>query len=103
MLHLRLIVPADRTQAVLHLVEDTVGTTHLAVLTGAARDPQGDVITCDVAREAADGLLHELRALGIDRDGAIAVENIDLSLSDRADRAERKRPARAWTRCCGSR
>ncbi|KEF18725.1 membrane protein [Streptomyces rimosus] len=92
MLHLRRIGPADRTQAVLHLVEDTVGTTHLAVLTGAARDPQGDVITCDVAREAADGLLHELRALGIDRDGAIAVENIDLSLSDRADRAEREAP-----------
>ncbi|KWT61411.1 hypothetical protein ADL21_13875 [Streptomyces albus subsp. albus] len=92
MLHLRLIVPADRTQAVLHLVENTVGTTHLAVLTGAARDPQGDVITCDVAREAADGLLHELRALGIDRDGAIAVENIDLSLSDRADRAEKDAP-----------
>ncbi|KOG65956.1 membrane protein [Streptomyces griseoflavus] len=92
MLHLRLIVPADRTQAVLHLVERTVGTTHLAVLTGAARDPQGDVITCDVAREAADGLLHKLRALGIDRDGAIAVENIDLSLSDRADRAEKDAP-----------
>ncbi|WP_031189470.1 MULTISPECIES: DUF389 domain-containing protein [Streptomyces] len=92
MLHLRLIVPADRTQAVLHLVENTVGTTHLAVLTGAARDPQGDVILCDVAREAADGLLHELRALGIDRDGAIAVENIDLSLSDRADRAEKDAP-----------
>ncbi|MFH8594394.1 DUF389 domain-containing protein [Streptomyces rimosus] len=92
MLHLRLIVPADRTQAVLHLVENTVGTTHLAVLNGAARDPQGDVILCDVAREAADGLLHELRALGIDRDGAIAVENIDLSLSDRADRAEKDAP-----------
>ncbi|KOT51624.1 membrane protein [Streptomyces rimosus subsp. rimosus] len=91
-MHLRLIVPADRTQAVLHLVENTVGTTHLAVLTGAARDPQGDVILCDVAREAADGLLHELRALGIDRDGAIAVENIDLSLSDRADRAEKDAP-----------
>ncbi len=92
MLHLRLIVPADRTQAVLDLAENTVGTTHLAVLTGAARDPQGDVILCDVAREAADGLLHELRALGIDRDGAIAVENIDLSLSDRADRAEKDAP-----------
>ncbi|WP_030016967.1 DUF389 domain-containing protein [Streptomyces monomycini] len=92
MLHLRMIVPACRTQAVLHLVENTVGTTHLAVLTGAAREPRGDVILCDVAREAADGLLHELRALGIDRDGSIAVENIDLSLSTRADTAEKDAP-----------
>ncbi|MEV5594893.1 DUF389 domain-containing protein [Streptomyces sp. NPDC052496] len=92
MLHLRLIVPADRTQAVLRLVENTVGTAHLAVLTGAAREPQGDVILCDVAREAGDGLLHELRALGIDRDGSIAVENVDLSLSTRADQAEKDAP-----------
>ncbi|MFB1046022.1 DUF389 domain-containing protein [Streptomyces chrestomyceticus] len=92
MLHLRLIVPADRTQAVLHLVENTVGTAHLAVLTGAAREPRGDVILCDVAREAGDGLLHELRALGIDRDGSIAVENVDLSLSTRADQAEKDAP-----------
>lgn len=34
MLHLRLIVPADRTDEVLHLVEHTVGTTHLVVLPG---------------------------------------------------------------------
>lgn len=50
---------------------------------------------CDVAREAGDELLHELRQLGIDKDGSIAVENIDLSLSDRADRAEEEAPGEA--------
>ncbi|MCB5911637.1 DUF389 domain-containing protein [Streptomyces pinistramenti] len=92
MLHLRLMVPADRTHDVLRLLEATVGTAHLAVLTGAARDPQGDVVLCDVAREAADALLEELRALRIDEDGSIAVEDIGLSLSARADRAEREAP-----------
>ncbi|WP_411141626.1 DUF389 domain-containing protein [Streptomyces sp. x-80] len=92
MLHLRLIVPADRTPDVLRLLETTVGTAHLAVLTGAARDPQGDVVLCDVAREAADGLLTGLRELGLDRTGSIAVENIDLSLSRRADQAEADAP-----------
>ncbi|AZS72498.1 hypothetical protein DDE74_17355 [Streptomyces lydicus] len=92
MLHLRLIVPADRTDEVLQLLEKTVGTTHLVVLSGAARDPRGDVVMCDVAREAGDGLLARLREMGLDRTGSIALEHIDLSLSRRADRAEDEAP-----------
>lgn len=92
MLHLRLIAPADRTDAVVRLLEGTVGTAHLIVLPGAARDPAGDVVLCDVAREAGDGLLGELRALGLDEHGSIAVDDIALSLSKRADRAEEDAP-----------
>ncbi|MFI7386649.1 DUF389 domain-containing protein [Streptomyces sp. NPDC049813] len=92
MLHLRLITPADTTDAVVRLIENTVGTTHLTVLPGAARDPAGDVVTCDAAREAGDGLIEGLRALGIDEVGSIAVGSIDLSLSRRADRAEDEAP-----------
>ncbi|MCG8966499.1 MULTISPECIES: DUF389 domain-containing protein [Streptomyces] len=92
MLHLRLITPADRTDEVVRLIDRTVGTTHLVVLSGAARDPEGDVVMCDVAREAADEIISRLRALGIDDCGAITAENIDLSLSKRADKAERDAP-----------
>ncbi|MFE3884715.1 DUF389 domain-containing protein [Streptomyces lydicus] len=92
MLHLRLIVPGSRTDDVLRLLETTVGVTHLVVLDGAARDPRGDVVMCDVAREAADGLLSGLRGMDLDRTGSIALENIDLSLSRRADRAEDEAP-----------
>ncbi|MFC8894726.1 DUF389 domain-containing protein [Streptomyces cinereoruber] len=95
MLHLRMIVPPDRTRAAADLIESTVGTAHLVVLPGAARDPAGDVVMCDVAREAGDELLRELRGLGIDRDGSIAVQSIDLSLSERADAAERESPGEA--------
>ncbi|MEU9782936.1 DUF389 domain-containing protein [Streptomyces phaeochromogenes] len=87
MLHLRLITPADRTDAVVRLIEDTVGTTHLAVVPGAARNPAGDIVMVDVAREAGDELIAGLRELKIDTHGSIAVENIDLSLSERADKA----------------
>lgn len=92
MLHLRLITPADRTSEVVQLIEKTVGTTHLAVVPGAARNPPGDLVMCDVAREAGDELIGGLRALGIDESGSIAVENIDLSLSKRADKAEEEAP-----------
>ncbi|MFE0772886.1 DUF389 domain-containing protein [Streptomyces sp. NPDC058861] len=95
MLHLRMIVPSDRTRAAADLIESTVGTAHLVVLPGAARDPAGDVVLCDVAREAGDELLRELRGLGIAEDGSIAVQNIDLSLSERADAAEREAPGEA--------
>jgi uncharacterized hydrophobic protein (TIGR00271 family) len=92
MLHLRLITPSDTTDDVVRLIESTVGTTHLVVLPGAARNPAGDVVTCDVAREAGDELLSQLQELGLDKQGSIAVENIDLSLSKRADEAEADAP-----------
>lgn len=92
MLHLRLITPSDRTDAVVRLIEKTVGTTHLVVLPGAARNPTGDVVMCDVAREAGDELIGALRALDLDKTGSIAVENIDLSLSKRAEKAEDEAP-----------
>ncbi|MGW5333686.1 DUF389 domain-containing protein [Streptomyces bauhiniae] len=95
MLHLRLIVPADRTDEVVRLIESTVGATHLVVLPGAARDPAGDVVMCDVAREAADGLLSRLQQLGIDHSGSIAVDDVDLSLSRRAEQAEKDAPGEA--------
>lgn len=92
MLHLRLIVPADLTDRVVSTLERTVGTTHLVVVPGAARDPAGDLVLCDVAREAGDGLIAELRDLGLDENGSIAADDIGLSLSRRADQAEEEAP-----------
>lgn len=92
MLHLRLITPPDRTDDVVRLIENTIGTTHLVVMPGTARNPVGDVVMCDVAREAGDELIDALRALDLDKTGSIAVENIDLSLSRRADKAEEEAP-----------
>ncbi|MFC4910736.1 DUF389 domain-containing protein [Actinomadura gamaensis] len=92
MLHLRTIVPADRTDAVCSALAEHVGVTNVVVVPGAARSPAGDLVTADVAREAANEILDALRALGLDKDGSIAVEKIDLSLSHAADEAERRAP-----------
>ncbi|WP_079023694.1 DUF389 domain-containing protein [Streptomyces odonnellii] len=92
MLHLRLLVPDGRTDEVVRAVERTVGTAHLVVVPGAARDPLGDLVMVDVAREACDGLISDLRELGLDKSGSISVENIDLSLSERAEKAEEEAP-----------
>ncbi|GAB2973638.1 DUF389 domain-containing protein [Streptomyces pseudoechinosporeus] len=92
MLHLRLITPADKTDDVVRLIENTAGATHLVVVPGVARNPAGDIVTCDVAREAGDQLISGLQVLDIDKCGSIAVDDIHLSLSKRAEKAEEEAP-----------
>jgi uncharacterized hydrophobic protein (TIGR00271 family) len=91
-LHVRLIVPADRSQAVLEVLRTSAAVTGLIVLPAAARDPAGDAILCDVAREAANDVLTALRALGIDQSGSIAIEDTAVTLSTSADRAAHNAP-----------
>ena len=92
MLHLRVTCPAEATDAVLGRLRNDPGAFHLTVLRGAAVDPPGDLIEADVAREAADGVLADLCALGVDHTGGISLEPLDTVLSDAADAAERAAP-----------
>ncbi|WP_142100717.1 DUF389 domain-containing protein [Pseudonocardia cypriaca] len=92
MLHMRIIAPADRTDAVRDLLLAEPGATHVTVLRGAALQPAGDVVEAAVAREAADELLGQLCELGIDRRGGVTLEAIDTSLSDAADAAVEASP-----------
>lgn len=89
MVHLRIVVPADRSGKVMGLLEATPSACNLVFLAGAARQPTGDVILCDVAREDASVVIDDLRKLGIPRDGSIALEQIDSQISDVAKRAEK--------------
>jgi len=82
------ISPPDRTGAVRELLLAEPGATHVTVLAGVALQPAGDVVEADVTREAVDGVLGELRALGVDQSGGVTLEAIDTTLSDRADTAE---------------
>lgn len=92
MVHLRIVVPAERSQQVLDVLEATPSTCNLVFLAGAARKPAGDVILCDVAREDASVVVHDLKDLDVPRDGSISLEQIDSQLSDAADRAEKAAP-----------
>jgi uncharacterized hydrophobic protein (TIGR00271 family) len=91
-LHLRLIVPAELTPAVLDLLRRSPEVTNLWHLAGAASKPAGDLVSCDVAREEGTTVLDELRRLGLDRAGSIAVEEVDASVSRVARLAERAAP-----------
>ncbi|GAA1811364.1 DUF389 domain-containing protein [Actinomadura chokoriensis] len=92
MLHLRAIVPADRTDAVCAALSDCAGATNIVVIGGAARSPRGDLVTADVARESANEVLDALRALDVHRDGSIALDKVDLTLSETAEEAKERAP-----------
>ena len=77
MVHLRIVAPPDRSQQVVELLEAAASTTNLVLLEGAARQPRGDVVLCDVAREDASVVIDDLKRLGVHRDGSIALEQID--------------------------
>ncbi|MFI6293342.1 DUF389 domain-containing protein [Nonomuraea sp. NPDC050790] len=90
MLHLRLICPSSRTDEALGVLEECPGITNIVVLPGAAREPAGDVILCDTARESANQALARLKWL--EDEGSIAIEHIDLALSKVATEAIEEAP-----------
>ncbi|MFI7618575.1 DUF389 domain-containing protein [Nonomuraea terrae] len=90
MLHLRLIVPPARTGEATAVLEDAPGVTNIVVLRGAAREPAGDLVLCDAARESANEVLGRLDWL--ETEGSIAAEQIDLSLSRAATEAIEEAP-----------
>lgn len=89
MVHLRIIVPGAEAERVTDLLEATPSVSSLARMEGAARNPVGDVVLCDVAREDASLLIEDLRELGVTEQGSISIEEVATQLSRAADRAER--------------
>jgi uncharacterized hydrophobic protein (TIGR00271 family) len=86
--HLRIVAPSHDAEHALDLLKAAPSVCNLIYLQGAAHKPEGDVILCDVAREDASVIVSDLREFGIDREGSIAMEDIDSLISDAADRAE---------------
>lgn len=101
MLHLRITSPSHLTGDVLTILDDPA-VSSLAVMRGAAIVPVGDVVVADIAREGANGLLDQLRDLGVPESGSIHVEPVRAWLSQHGLAAERRTPgssadAVVWT------
>jgi uncharacterized hydrophobic protein (TIGR00271 family) len=92
MVHLRIVVPAPKSDRVVDLLEASPSVSSLARIEGASRKPRGDLILCDVTREDASVVIDDLRELGVPSDGSISIEEIDSQLSSAAERAERAAP-----------
>jgi uncharacterized hydrophobic protein (TIGR00271 family) len=88
MVHLRLVAPPGLADSAYRVLREHPAALNLVRLRGAAERPEGDLILCDVAREDASVLVAELRDLGLEREGSIALEPISSLVSDAARRAE---------------
>lgn len=88
MIHLRIVAPPNLADAAHRVLREHPSALNLVRLRSAAERPEGDLILCDVAREDASVVVGELRALGIERDGSIALETVPALVSDAARRAE---------------
>ena len=91
-LQLRIVSPSDQTDATLALLRDEAGAATLSVERGGAIRPTGDVVVCDLADERAHSVIDSLRALGIERRGAITLTAIDVIVSAAGRDAERAAP-----------
>jgi len=92
MLHLRITAPTDLASSAVEILEEDPAVSGLVVMPSAARKPEGDLVLADVAREAADGVIGQLRSLGIHKEGSIHVEPVQTWLSQAAFEAEQAAP-----------
>jgi uncharacterized hydrophobic protein (TIGR00271 family) len=88
MLHLRIITPPQVTAAVLQELAEDPGVTHITVDRGAATEPPGDLVSCDVVRASVNPLLRRLRSAGVTERGGITMTELETVISGAADRAQ---------------
>lgn len=88
-MHLRLIAPGVVGPAVRdHLVADP-RVTAVIYLPDVACSPRGDLIHCDVTREATGDVLDYLKAQGLYDQGSVTISTIDAAPSRDAETTER--------------
>ena len=88
MLHLRIISPPQLTPTVLQELAEDPGVTHITADRGAATEPPGDLVSCDVVRASVNPLIRRLRAAGVAELGGITMTEPEAVISAAADRAQ---------------
>lgn len=92
MLNLRLVVPSPLAGAVVTTLLDDPRLTDVVHLPGAALRPAGDVISCDITREAASDVLGWLRRQGLFTDGSVVITELAAVPSVNAREVEKAAP-----------
>lgn len=94
-IQLRLIVPVAVAHEVYEGLGARPGVAHLIAVPTRATVPPGEMLLCDVAREAANDVIEWLQELDVHRGGAIVVTAVDSVISDAAAAAEAEAPGQA--------
>jgi len=86
--HVRIVSPPDISDEIAALLAADPCVFNLAEPAGAASHPDGARMHCDVLTGALSGLLGELRRREVDKRGSIMIDEVGLSLCDRASETE---------------
>ncbi len=92
MLLLRITSPSDLTDAVVERLADDPAVSALTVVRGASMKPEGDVVTAEIPREAANEIIDHLRELGVQHAGSIHAEPVRTWISRSGFDNERRTP-----------
>lgn len=92
MLHLRITTPAELSPDVVRILENDPAISSLTLVPAASVKPRGDLVLADVAREAANEVIDQLRQIGVHREGTIHVEPVRTWISQSGFDAERRTP-----------
>lgn len=92
MLHVRVVAQKAESDRAVALIRDDPTTANLAVIRGVTLDGAGDLLLFDVARENANTIIQELRGLGIEQSGSIALTETATIISRAADAADLAAP-----------
>lgn len=92
MLHLRIFVPAELTEAVLAVLAEDPAVSSLALVRGGSVHPAGDLVFADVAREATNDIVDHLQKIGVHHQGSLAIEQVPTWLSQGGFDAEQRTP-----------
>ena len=95
MIHLRLIVPTELVTSVFQHLATAAGVAHVAHVSTANVDPPGELLQCDIAREAANDIIEWLQQQDVHHRGAITIEALEGVVSDAAERATIAAPGHA--------
>lgn len=91
-LQFRIVSPESLTDDILEVLTNDPAVSGITVLRGASVRPVGDVVTADIAREAANDIVDQLRAIGLHADGSLQIEPVRTWMSKRGLESERRTP-----------
>lgn len=91
-MHLRIVAPSDLTSQIVGFLERQEAVSSVVLVPSASVRPRGDLVLADVAREASNDVIEELRSLGVQHVGSVHIEPVRTWMSQAGFDAERRTP-----------
>ena len=92
LLHLRVVCPRELAEPAVDTLTATPGAVAIARAPVGPSAPDLDLVTADVAREAANAVLRQLDRLGVNEAGMITIDPVETALGALARKAEDDAP-----------